>query len=377
MKNLLLAFTLFLTTFLHAQFSAYDSFDDNSNEWIVFKNDTGSASVQNGKLDVSIKLDTDFIDAKGAKIDMARPFRAEIQSSFQSGSDNASSGICWGAFDDMNYYVFYITASGKFGFKKNVGGKWTDVVAATQSPIINKKGSNWLRVNSIIASDGSRKLSLCINELCVKQIDFVAPMGNFYGIYSHGIEHILFDDFFVYQRGALQEEFEPSDLTLSLVCRLNQLHFQNVLNTWSCCVENGCRVDEDSATTRFWFTDQRADDYSVLVAPFQASSDGDFFNAAQRDFIEYIKDTTDPIIPIREETPLKKSIGNEAEVVQLGEIYTASGFSDNMYIRRYYVKHAFGKESGLMFQFIIPEKSEYIPILDQLVQQVIASLEFK
>ncbi len=376
-KIFLLSISIFLGTLLNAQFSAYDSFDDNSNEWIVFKNDTGSASVKDGKLDVSIELDTDFIDAKGAKIDAARPFRAEIKTTFETGAENSSCGICWGAFDDLNYYVFYITANGKFGFRKNEGGKWADIVAPTSNTFINQKKSNWLRVNSVVASDGSKKLSLCINEQLIKQIDFVDPPGNFYGIYSHGVEHILFDDFFVYQRGATQEEFEPSDLTLSLVCKLNQLHFQNVLNTWSCCVDNGCRVDEDSTTTRFWFTDMRAGDYSVLVAPFEASSDGEFFNAAQRDFIEYIKDTTDPIIPVREENPLKIAIGSESEVVQLGEVYTAKDITGNMYIRRYYVKHAFGKESGLMFQITIPENSPYLPTLDQLVKEVVGSLEFK
>jgi hypothetical protein len=376
-KNLFLATFLFLTNFLHAQFSAYDSYDDNSNDWIVFKNDTGTTAVKNGKLDVTIKLDTDFIDAKGAKIDITKPFRAEINASFDSGSVHSSHGICWGAADDLNYHVFYVNAEGKFGFKTYLHGKWKSVIDPTSSPAINVKGTNWLRVNSIITADGTKKLTLCINEQIVKQIDFIVPFGNFYGIYSNGKEHVYFDDFFVYQRGDFQDEFEPSDLSLSLACKITQLRFTNVLGTWSCCVEKGCRVDEDSATTRFWFTDMRAGDYSVLVAPFEASADGDFFNAAQRDFVEYIKDTADPITPLRQEKPIQTSIGHESQVVQLGEIYTATEFSYNMYIRRYYVKHAFGKESGLMFQFIIPENSAYIPLLDQLVQQVVSTIEFK
>lgn len=376
MKKFLFAFLVFSSSLLHAQFSAYDAFDDNSNDWLIFKNDTFHSEIQHGKLDVTVKRDTDFIDAKGAKIDISKPFRAEINSSFDTGSVKSSSGICWGAADDLNYHVFYVTASGKYGFKTYLHGKWTDVVPPTSSPSIHVKGTNWLRINSIITADGSRKLSLCINELLVKQIDFIAPFGSFYGIYSNGIQHTYFDDFFVYQRGAQQDEFEPSDLSFSLLCRANQLHFKNSLGTWACCVENGCRVDEDSATIRFWFTDMRAEDYSVLAAPFEASADGEFFNAAQRDFIEYIKDTTDPIIPLREETPQKISIGAELQVVQLGEVYTADGITGNMYMRRYYVKHAYGKESGIMFQFIVPENSPDISILDQLVKQVVGSLDF-
>jgi len=376
-KLLILLLPLLAGLDARSQFSAYDPFDDNANEWIVFNNDTGSAAVAYGKLDVSIKADTDFIDAKGARIDPAKPFRAEIRTGFSSGSENAPYGLCWGAMDDRNYYVFYITAAGNYGFRSMQHGKWIDILPATTSAAVNVKGSNWLRVNSLSNADGSKKLALCINEEVVKTIDYVAPMGTYYGIYSHGVQHILFDDFIVYQRGDVQEEFEPADLALSLACKASQLHYTHALYNWSCCVEKGCRVDVDSMITRFWYTDMRAGDYSVLVAPFEATGNGDFFYAAERDFVEYMHDTTEPVKPLQEDKAMKVSIGNEAMVVQLGQSYSAAELQGNMYIRRYYVNHPYHGESGLMFQFIVPENSTYIPVLDQLVQQVVSTLEFR
>lgn len=377
---------IFLTAFLltltaHAQFSAYDPFDDNANEWITFTDDSATFAVQNGKLDMHTRISTDFINAKGASVQQSKPFRAEIRTDFVSGDDTLPYGLCWGAADLTNYYAFYITPAGKYGFRCFTDGKQSEVFTSLASPAINKKGSNWLRVNTTVAADGKRQLTFCINELAVKTIGFVAPRGDFYGVFLGGAGHILFDDFIVYQRGEVQEEFEPADLTVSLLCKFGQWHFLNENLHWSCCVENGCRVDTDSLVTRFWYNDQRAGDYSVLVVPFDAftdaTGDGDFFNAAQRDFLEYMRDTTDPVVAVRSEKAIKIAIGNETEVIQSGEIYTADGLGSNQYIRRYYVHHPFNGSSGLMFQFIVPENSEYIATLDKLVKQVIETMEYR
>jgi hypothetical protein len=372
----LLIFSLLCIT-ARAQFSAYDPFDDNSNEWIAFADDSAAFSVKNGKLDMETRIQADFINAKGGVITADKPFRTELRTSFVSGNDTLPYGLCWGATDIANYYAFYITPKGKFGFRQYKNHQPAELFQPQESPAINKMGSNWLRVGTIAGPDGKLKIALCVNELLVKTIDFIAPGGTFYGAFIGGKGHILFDDFIVYQRGARQEEFEPADLSVSLRCKFGQWHFTNETQKWSCCVQNGCRVDTDSLVTRFWYNDQRAGDYSVLVVPFDAAGDGDFFNAAQRDFTEYMRDTTDPVISVRKEPPAKTSVGNENEVVQAGEVYTAMELQGHQYIRRYYVRHPLNGSDGLMFQFIVPENSEYIATLDQLVKDILLTMESK
>lgn len=369
--------TFFLTGIaLNAQLSAYDPFDDNANEWITRNDDTASFQVAGGKLDMNCKVNGDYVNAKGAKINQEKLFRCEVQAEFLSGDVDSPCGLCWGAADLENLHLFYLTATGKFGFKTMEKGKWKDVLLPIFSPAINLKGSNWLRVNVIFDASGKKKLALCINELVVKTIDFVYPFGNYFGVFVGGKMHIRFDDFLVYQRGLTQDEFEPVDLSLSLACKITQLNYTNALYNWSCCVEKGCRVDIDSSVTRFWYEDNRCGDYSVLVVPFPSLGNVSFSKAADQDFRDYMAEG-DSITPVKTEALLQKKIGNETNVYQFGEVYTSYDLKGNLYIRRYYVDHPYGSEKGFVFQFICPENSVYIPILDQLVQQVIGSIEFR
>lgn len=375
MKKILLALLICLSLNANAQISIYDGFDDNSNQWIVYSNDTATFDVMNSKLSMSIHHPGNFINAKGAPFNMEKPFRVEASTIFQNGADSIRYGICWGAADVSNYFVFYITGGGKYGFGEVKDKKWTDIVRPLASPFINAKGTNWLRVNTINA-EGKRKIALCINELSVKTIDFIAPPGDFFGTYVGGKSSILFDDFILYQRNDTLPEFEPCDLALSAYCKSGQFRYSGSTLKWNACVPTGCRVDEDSVVTRFWFTDSRAGDFSVLVVPFDAAGDGDFTNAAQRDFTEYIRDTTDPVIPLEADKVMKTSIGFEEEVVVVGQAYSSPELKSKMYIRRYYVHHDFGTHSGLMFQFIVPQYSAYIPVQEELVKTIIGSIEF-
>lgn len=359
-----------------AQISIYDGFDDNSNQWIVYTNDTATFDVVNSKLSMSIRYPGHYINAKGAPFNNAKGYRVETSASFESGSDSVHYGICWGASDTRNFMAFYITGGGRYGFGQLKNGIWSDILMPSPSPAINVRGTNWLRVNTTLA-EGKRKISLCINELAVRTIDFTQPPGEFFGTYVGGKASILFDDFIFYQRNDTLPEFEPSDLSISASCRNAQYRYNASLLKWSACVPSGCRVDEDSVVTRFWFTDARAGDYSVLVAPFDADSDGDFFNAAQRDFTEYMHDTVDQVTPLAADKPQKTAIGFENSVVVLGQAYASPDLKSKMYIRRYYVPHAFGSHSGLMFQFIVPQYSAYIPVQEELVKTIIGSIEFQ
>jgi hypothetical protein len=376
MRITLFAFLL-LTIQAKSQFSAYDPFDDNVNQWIIINTDSAEYAVREGVLDMTAKIGGDYINAKEGVVDLTREFRCEIRTEFYSGADTMQYGICWGASDVNTYHFFYITPAGRYGFRTRQDNKWTDVILPVANPAINKKGSNWLRVSAVVGLSGGLELHLCINELVVDRIRSIRAFGPFFGACINNKGRILFDDFIVYQRGALQEEFEPSDLALSLQCRFGQFRYTNTLYGWSCCVQNGCRVDVDSVITRFWYSDMRAGDYSVLVAPYEAATDGDFLNAVQRDFIEYVKDTVDPIIPLKAEKATAIIVGNEKEVIQVGQIYTAVELTGNMYIRRYYVNHPYADKSGMMFQFILPENSPHIPTLDALVRDVISSLQFR
>ena len=210
MKKILLPLFLFATFSAHAQLSAYEPFDDNKNEWITRDDDTATFQVLGGKLDMNIKTVGDFINAKGAKINQEKLFRSELQTEFKSGEENVPYGICWGASDLQNLHLFYITASGKFGFKTMEKGKWKDIFLPISSPAINQKGANWLRVNVVLDFEGKKKMVLCINEQVVKTIDFIFPFGNYFGAYVGGKTHILFDE-------SKTEFYRPSSIMYFIV----------------------------------------------------------------------------------------------------------------------------------------------------------------
>ncbi|MEO5642755.1 MAG: hypothetical protein ABIQ40_15530 [Bacteroidia bacterium] len=374
MKNLLFLI-LFLTGInLPAQFSAYDPFDDNVNEWIIRNDDTASYEVKNGKLDMNIKREGDFINAKGAPVNQKKLFRAELRTEYKSGSDTIPYGMCWGAADLSNLYSFYITAAGKFGFRSMEKGIWKNILTPASSAAIRKKGDNWLRMNMLFDADGQKKINLVINEEIVKTIDFVFPYGNYFGAFVGGKNHILFDDFIVYQRGDLQEEFEPCDLYLSLKCNVSQLLFNNTLYNMTSCVDKGVRVELDSAITRFWYTDRRCGDYSILAVSFPSTGNVSFARAVEQDFGDYMAEG-DSITPIKKDAVQLKSLGNEPKVYVISEVYTSYDLEGNLYIRRYYVDHTFGNEKGMVFQFIVPENSPYTTELDKLVQEIIGTME--
>ncbi len=361
---------------MSAQFSAYDPFDDNSNEWITRNDDTAMFAVQNGKLDMDIKIDGDYVNAKGAKINQEKLFRAELRTEYKNGLSTTPYGICWGAADLDNLYLFYINGEGKFGFRSMEKGIWKDIILATSSPAITLKGNNWLRMNMISEVDGKKKINLVINEEIVKTIDFVFPFGNYFGSFVGGKGHYLFDDFIVYQRGEIQDEFEPCDLSLSLKCNATQLNYKNSLFNYNCCVNKGCRVDVDSAVTRFWYTDNRCGDYSVLLVTYPSIGNVSFARAVEQDFGDYMTEG-DSIVAVKKEPVKMISIGNEAKVYQIGEVYSSYDLKGNLYIRRYYVDHAFGTQKGLVLQFICTENSPYTSTLDQLTQEIIGSLEIQ
>jgi hypothetical protein len=375
-KKIFLPLLVFCGFSLHAQFSAYDPFDDNSNGWLTRNDDTASFVIQNGKLDMNIKADGDYVNAKGAKINQEKLFRAEIRTEFKTGDPGVAYGICWGASDLDNLYLFYINGAGKFGFRSMEKGVWKEIIAPTPNAAIISKGNNWLRMNMFMDAAGKKKINLVVNEEIVKTIDFVFPFGNYFGAYVGGKARILFDDFIVYQRGELQDEFEPADLSLSLKCKATQLHYTNAIFNWSCCIEKGCRVDVDSAVTRFWYTDNRCGDYSVLAVTFPSTGNVSFEKAADQDFNDYMAEG-DSITAIKKEPVKMISMGNEAKVYQIGEVYTSYDLAANLYIRRYYVDHAFGTEKGLVFQFICSENSPYISTLDGLIQQLVGTMEIE
>ncbi|MDQ3111876.1 MAG: hypothetical protein M3R17_18475 [Bacteroidota bacterium] len=374
MKNLLLFLLLLTGINAPAQFSAYDPFDDNANEWITRDNDSAVFAVQNGKLDMNISKDGDYINAKGAPVNQEKLFRVELRTEYVAGADTVPYGICWGAADLSNYYSFYITPQGKFGFRHMEKNVPFDYIVPTTSRAIKPKGNNWLRINMFSDSAGKKKMNLVINEEIVATMGFVFPFGNFFGAYVGGKNHILFDDFIVYQRGEIQDIFEPCDLSLSLACTASHLRYNNALYSWSACIDKGCRVDVDSAVTRFWYFDNRCGDYSVLAVSFPSTGNVSFARAVEQDFGDYMAEG-DSITHVRRDPAQLKSMGNEAKVYVISEVYTSYDLEGNLFIRRYYVDHPFGKEKGMVFQFICPENSPYIPVLDQLVQGIIGTIE--
>jgi hypothetical protein len=372
-KKLLLSAFLLLSANLFAQFSAYDSFDDNVSGWNERKDDSAVIKVQNGKLDVQINYGVDLIDAKGATLDSAGEFRAEINVQCLSSDPKTPFGLCFGASDMDNYFLFYITKECKYGFKALIHNEWLEIVPPTSSPFIDSTGVNWLRVN-IVKENSVLKTHLVINEFLVRSLDHIQPYGNFYGIYVGGKQHILFDDFHVYQRGKTQEEPESADLSLSLKCSNGQLYYANPYDHWGTCVNKGVRVDEDSTVVRFWYSDKRFADYTIVCVPMTSLGSVSFEKAAVQDFGDYMAMDGDDIKPGKKEGIQKVNMGADLKVYQVGETYSAPGQPD-LYIRRYYVDRVFGDNVGMVFQFIVPVDYKNTAAMDTFVKSIILSFD--
>jgi hypothetical protein len=145
-------------------------------------------------------------------------FSSTIKTEFIDGSDNSAYGLIFRATDYDNFYSFGIYGNGNYyigGEKKN---KWFDLTPDQSSPIINRKGINYLGV-ACFGFD----MVFYINGQQVHRIKDKTYRKGKIGVIAFKGTHIHFDDLYVYKDSAdarntgsyaeepviLQGDFEP------------------------------------------------------------------------------------------------------------------------------------------------------------------------
>ena len=122
------------------------------------------------------------------------------------------------------------------------------------------------------------------------------------------------------------------------------------------------------------FRSKRCGNYSVITVPMTSLGNVSFEKAAAQDFGDYMALGGD-IVPLKKESPVKMKLANGSEVIIFGESYTATGLTNDLYIRRYYMNRPFGENVGMVYQFIVPASSAYITTLDALVKDLLNSFD--
>lgn len=154
MKKLLTLATLLLGFNSFAQLGADYGFNCqfNTNEpFIRFKWDDGTFKTKqvNGNLELSYTKDGSIFISDWADINWQKPFNIKTAFKQESGNDDRSFGILFGATGIDNAYVFKISGNGMYTFFKYEKDKYVEIKAWTSSPnILTDKKTNVVELKS-------------------------------------------------------------------------------------------------------------------------------------------------------------------------------------------------------------------------------------
>jgi hypothetical protein len=153
-----------------------DGFDDNKNDWDVYKDDLASAQVENGQMVISvIDPDSTYVVTPGlslSNVDLS--FDAVVAEGTPA---NTSFGAACRRVDGDNRYMFDISADGQYYLGKRVLGKSEKIVAWTTSNAI-KTGAGDVNHVRVICSGST--LELYVNDqLLISTQDESLTAGGF------------------------------------------------------------------------------------------------------------------------------------------------------------------------------------------------------
>ena len=153
-----------------------DTFDDNKNDWDVFKNDKASAQIENGQMVMKVnEAESSYLVYQGlslSNVDMS--FDVSVQAGTPA---NTSFGAACHRTDADNRYMFDISADGSYTLNKRIKGKLETIVDWATSNVIKTGAGDTNRVR-IVCSDSA--LELYVNDqLLISSQDTSISGGSF------------------------------------------------------------------------------------------------------------------------------------------------------------------------------------------------------
>jgi S1-C subfamily serine protease len=175
----------------------YESFNSNSNNWILVTNkkDYESKIIAEKGLFMKSKTDNGFRQTIRIPLNLDNDFSIETIIEFKKGAKNYGHGLIWGFKNWDNYYYFKITANGSYKIGAKTEGIYLDFAKWTESSAISK---NYKR-NLIKVLRVKDKMYFSINGRVVHSEDFYTFKGNNIGFDIDGKKEVLFENLIVKQ----------------------------------------------------------------------------------------------------------------------------------------------------------------------------------
>jgi len=177
----------------------------------------GYTIARTGEMDGTVFTTLDF------PVDLNKDFQMESSVTFLNGAENLGYGIVWGATRDArSLYYFIIDAQGCYGYGKRVNGEEERTVEWTESPFIEKGGTNLLHIRKT-----GNKIDFYINGQPLMSVPFGASFGKFTGLcMAHGLA-VRFNNFLI----TGTTDIVPDNLSVAIDGNINgEFVWKNVKN---------------------------------------------------------------------------------------------------------------------------------------------------
>ena len=166
----------------------YDSFNDNSNYWLVGNRNFGIGKIESGDYNWTAKSNSAATTTNSVKIDTDRDFQIETRFKRVSGTkDNTLQSVLWGCSSTKKNY-FGFTADGSYRISWYDGTKYNAYKDWTSSSSLSKTGYNRLTIRKV----GSR-MYFFINETRVYSMSFKSFFGNEVGFNAPSFSTVIVD----------------------------------------------------------------------------------------------------------------------------------------------------------------------------------------
>ncbi len=183
-------------TITGSQYSFYEDFSDNQNNWLLKEDKNYSFKIENSKLRIKVEQDkTNYYNTIEHPINMNADFTVSAVVRWVEGIDNNGFGINYcGNPSTQSHNVFAVSANGyyKIHYIEN-NTSWKEIQGWTKSSIVNKNGApNLLKIQK-----KGNYISFFINGESIKTIPFDGGYGNWFGFRVSDAQTVEFDQFIV------------------------------------------------------------------------------------------------------------------------------------------------------------------------------------
>jgi hypothetical protein len=167
-----------------------EAFDDNTQEWSVWKDEQGEKGVEDGVYYITVD-ETEWASWGTSDGLTFADGVVEVEARAVDGPDDNGYGLVFRYQDNDNFYYFEVSSDGYYSIGKMVADEWESLVGWTESDVIRLgRQTNTLRVEC----DGSR-MTFFVNDYQVEaltdydfdagSVGFVAETTEESGVRAH------------------------------------------------------------------------------------------------------------------------------------------------------------------------------------------------